>query len=211
MLRFNEPWRRCLRTVSRLQDFAKALSDPGFRHGDEVVASVATSAGPWKGVSVALGMISLVFGLLWAGALYQQDPVALTHRASVLLREPRGGEFGTMGLSRDGSIMVYEGPDEDGGSQLWVRRWDELGASPLPGTVQGISPSISPDGREVVFMVAGAVPRRLMIAPLGAGFPGLSLMRRWVIRTGLRTASSITRTRRPAASVVCQPKEVQRR
>ena len=167
---------RALETVpadrfTAVQDFAKALSDPGFRHGDEVVASVATSAGPWKGVSVALGIISLVFGLLWAGALYQPDPVALTHRASVLLREPRGGEFGTMGLSRDGSIMVYEGPDEDGGSQLWVRRWDELGASPLPGTQQGIAPSISPDGREVVFLVAGDIPRRIMIAALGGGAP----------------------------------------
>ena len=153
------------------QDFAKALSDPGFRHGDEAVPSVATSAGPWKGVSGALGIISLAFGLLWAGALYQPDPVAMTHRASVLLGEPRGGILGTMGLSRDGSIMVYEGLREEGGFQLWVRRWDELGASPLPGTVQGISPSISPDGREVVFMVAGAVPRRLMIAPLGGGVP----------------------------------------
>ena len=45
------------------QEFARALADAGFRHGEEVAASMAGGGGPWKEVSMALGALALVFGM----------------------------------------------------------------------------------------------------------------------------------------------------
>ena len=151
------------------QEFARALADPGFTHGD--VAGVGTAgagSGRWRLGTQVFAATTLVFALLSTWALTRPAPLAQTHRASVVLSEPLEG-FGTMALSPDGSVMVYEGPRDDGGNLLWVRRWDELASSPLAGTANGLVPSISPDGREVVFSVPSAIPRPLVIVPLSGG------------------------------------------
>jgi serine/threonine-protein kinase len=50
------------------QDFAKALADPGFRHGELVEAGVAAGVGPWKRLTIAGWSAAAVFalGLGWA-------------------------------------------------------------------------------------------------------------------------------------------------
>ena len=149
------------------QEFARALADPGFTHGD-IAGTGVSESGRWRLGTQVFAATTLVFALLSAWALTRPAPHARTHRASVVLSEPLDG-FGTMALSRDGSVMVYEGSREDGGSLLWVRRWDQLASSPLAGTANGVQPSISPDGREVVFVVGRPIPRPLVIVPLSGG------------------------------------------
>jgi len=57
------------------------------------------------------------------------------------------------------------GPGEDGGIQLWVRRWNDLQASPIRGTDGGVSPDVSPDGTEVAFHRGG----QIHVAPIAGG------------------------------------------
>ncbi|MCH7935194.1 MAG: serine/threonine protein kinase, partial [Gemmatimonadetes bacterium] len=44
------------------QEFAKALADPGFRHGETAGAGSAAGAGPWKKAALALTASTVLFG-----------------------------------------------------------------------------------------------------------------------------------------------------
>ena len=71
-------------------------------------------------------------------------------------------------LSPDGTRLVYVGESETGRSQLWVRRRDQLQATPLTG-IEGVltAPFFCPDGERVGF-VAGV---ELKLASLSGGQP----------------------------------------
>ena len=43
-----------------VQDFAKALADPGFRHGEEAAAGVALGRGQWTGLAAATTGLAVV-------------------------------------------------------------------------------------------------------------------------------------------------------
>ena len=63
--------------------------------------------------------------------------------------------------------LVYVGPGESGlGTQLWIRRWADLDATPIRGTEGAGFFTLSPDGREVAFASAGGP---LRVAPLAGG------------------------------------------
>jgi eukaryotic-like serine/threonine-protein kinase len=64
-------------------------------------------------------------------------------------------------LSRDGTIMVYLGPGDQGG-QLWLRHRDRLDATPLPGTAGAINPRFSPDGRQIAFSAGPTLELRVV-------------------------------------------------
>ena len=154
-------------------DFAKALSDPSFRHGETAGVSPAIHRRWQVGVFAAVAT-AVALALISTWALTRAPPPAPTFRLSIALPEPLVvGMHGTMNLSRDGSILVYEGASEEESHQLWVRRWSELNASPLPGTETGFHPSFSPDDREIAYVDFGGRARgmRLMITPLEGGVP----------------------------------------
>jgi Tol biopolymer transport system component len=65
---------------------------------------------------------------------------------------------------------VYSGPGE-GGSRLWLRRIDQLDATPIAGTEGASSPFFSPDGQRIGFIKAG---NQVRIASL-AGAPTVTL------------------------------------
>ena len=150
--------------------FADALADPSFRYGASP-AGVAADAAGWRRAVYGLAALSLVLALLSGWALTRSEPPRPTVHASIRLPEPLGGAWGTMALSPDGSLLVYEGPAEDGdaSTQLWLRRGSALNASPIPGTKNASSPSISPNGREVAFLQFGT--STLMVTSLDGGVP----------------------------------------
>jgi eukaryotic-like serine/threonine-protein kinase len=155
------------------RDFAKALADPSFRYGEAVDVSAGMHR-RWRVGAFAAGCIALALALAWVWGLTRPDPPAQTLRLSILLPQPVAGNLGTMALSRDGSILVYEGPSEEGSHQLWVRRWSESNASPLSGTATGVHPSFSPNGREIAYMDRGTPhshDNRLMLTSLEGGVP----------------------------------------
>jgi serine/threonine protein kinase/Tol biopolymer transport system component len=67
-------------------------------------------------------------------------------------------------LSPDGHVFVYVGQQERG-TELYLKKMDELRASPIPGTTGATSPFFSPDGRWVAFLS----PDGLRRVPLNGG------------------------------------------
>ena len=149
------------------QDFMRALGDEHFRYGEAVAGVAGAAAGPWNRLSIAMTALAAVSTLTLGWSLLRPEPSGPVTRVSVLMGEDQSfhPNFGVLDLSADGSLMVYRGRGDKGQPQLWVRRWDALEATPIRNTDGAFSATISPDGREVVFGVAGSI----RVVPLQGG------------------------------------------
>ena len=143
------------------QEFAKALADPGFRHGYGAVAGAAVGVGLWNRLSLAMTAVAALATLAFAWAVLRPEPPLSVERFIGPFgngQEPTFTGTGGFNLSPDGSLLVYRGFPEGGGGQLLlVRRWDDVEPSPIRGTEGGNRPAVSPDGQEVAFEVGGEV------------------------------------------------------
>jgi hypothetical protein len=146
-------------------DFASAIADSAFRHGESVGAR--SGGALWNRLSTSLAVAATILAVALGWMATRPEPVPSTTRVSVRLAVGQDLSGGTnFDLSADGTMMVYHGPGATGGSSaLWLRRWDELEATPIPNTEGAGPPAISPDGREVAFVLAGT----LRIVPLQGG------------------------------------------
>ena len=143
------------------QDFARALSDPGFRHGELAAAGAAGGGGPWKRLTV-IGWSVAALALGWS--FLRPEPLATPLAVERFVaplgdgQEPTATGNQAFSLSPDGSLLVYRGlPGGGGGQLLLVRRWNALEPSPIRGTEGGLEPVVSPDGQEVAFAQLGEV------------------------------------------------------
>ena len=65
------------------QEFAKALTDRGFQHGEEEVEAVAVAVlGPWNRLSVAMTATTVLFAGALGWALVRPTPCRIRSRAS---------------------------------------------------------------------------------------------------------------------------------
>ena len=150
------------------QDFAKALADPAFRHGDEAVATATATVGSWKRVAIATSALSVVLaaGLGWA--LMGDNAAPPLTRFTV--PPPDGLNLGGVccgpvtALSPDGEWLAFVGI---GGGPVYRRRLGQLEAEEVPGTEGASIPFFSPDGRWLGFH-SGA---RLLKVPMSGGPP----------------------------------------
>ena len=144
------------------QEFARALSDQGFRHGEGVAAGIAVGAGLWNRLTVGFASLAAVFALTTGWALLRPAPPAPVERFRLDLEVPASPT--NFAVLPDGSGVVYVGQ-----GQIMLRRWGALDPVQIPGTegarVRG-SVSVSPSGTEVVFVTAG---QQLKVAPLAGG------------------------------------------
>ena len=136
------------------QEFAGALADPGFRHGEAAGAEVAAGVGPWQRMSIGLGATTLVLAVALAWTILRAPAPNPVERFTM----PYDVGVSPPDLSPDGSAMVLRATNESGQSQLWVRRLADLTLSPISGTegranVPLSSAAFSPDGEEVAFVV----------------------------------------------------------
>ena len=156
------------------QEFARALGDAGFRHGEEALAGVAIGVGPWNRLTVVMTALFAVTALTLGWSLLRPVPPAPVERFESPFREGQA-PTGPFELTPDGSALVYVGPGESGeGTQLWIRNWAELDARPIPGT--GLATpttffALSPDGREVAVIdhPERTTPGPLRVVPLAGG------------------------------------------
>ena len=136
------------------QEFAKALVDPAFRHGEDEAAGVgAAHAGPWRTAAlVASGLTVLFAGLAIQARNRPEHPHPVERFAVPFLegQEPTAIGNGAFSLSPDGTMLVYR-HDPGTGQVLMVRRWDDLRATPIRETEGAGLPAVSPDGLEVAF------------------------------------------------------------
>ncbi|HET9726010.1 MAG TPA: protein kinase, partial [Gemmatimonadales bacterium] len=161
-------------------EFADALKDKSYASTVSFDAAPAARLGGKRGrpapLVVALGAALAVatVAALWGwlrpkpAAPLAQFSIAL--KANQLLQAPDQGGGGRIALSPDGHALVYRGP-ADGGTQLWIRRLDQLDATPIAGTLGATNPFFSPDGQRVGFIKEGNVVR---IASL-SGAPTVTL------------------------------------
>jgi serine/threonine-protein kinase len=128
------------------KEFARALADPGFRHG----RPEAPSPGRWTRTALAGWAAAAILALVWVGSLFTGSPP----ETSVLFARPlfMGPQFA---IAPDGSMIVY-GEGEGAGP---LHRWalEDTEAFPISGTDGAEEPAFSPDGRSIVFRVGGFI------------------------------------------------------
>jgi len=179
------------------QDFAQALADSAFRHGERA----PTVVGRWKRVAVVFGAFAAVFAFAFGWLLSQPETPVPTMRLSLHLPDAQGwwnpDWIPAFDISADGTAMVYVGPGEaEGSTALWIRPWDALEARRIPNTGGAMYPQISPDGQEVAFYVIpnfrilplqGGVTRNLSGDSLPSPFMRWGANGRWIYFQGRNT------------------------
>jgi serine/threonine-protein kinase len=160
------------------KDFAKALTDPGFRHGVE--ATTTATAGPWRRVAIASSAVALLAVAVAASVLLSRDStspsvvrftVPVGEDADLYLGGENDASWGRPGarsiaLSPDGELLAYAAWQalSAGGfqSRLYLRRLDLERADPVAGTEGASTPFFSPDGEWIAFF-AGRSLRRVRV------------------------------------------------
>ena len=148
---------------SEARDFAKALGDTAFRHGDVSKAGIDTGLRFGSVVTVALVMTGLA---AWGWLRSAGGPNALpVVRSAFLLPQDQLLEISgraPLAISSDGLRIVYVG-EQAGETQLYVRDLEQFGTRIIPGTDGGRQPFLSPDGESVGFF-AGGMLKKVSIA-----------------------------------------------
>jgi serine/threonine-protein kinase len=153
--------------------FTDALTNPQFTL---TVGTAARAAVPPVRRSAAVPILAATTVLATAAAFWfalrpVEQPVS---RFSLAL--PTNEALGATGgprvaLSPDGRRMVYVAA-ADGINRLMIREWDQLHATPLPGTEGATTPTFSPDGQRIAFLGTG--PFRLQVVATN-GAPPITL------------------------------------
>ena len=119
-----------------------------------------------------LGVGGLVLGALGMGALRREGAPARTVRVLLRFRpgqELRAQPYPSLAAAPDGSGFIYHGPGASSLTQLWIRRWDQLGAQRLAQSEpESCCTTFSPTGDTVAYL---SWPRRLLLLPLTGGVP----------------------------------------
>jgi eukaryotic-like serine/threonine-protein kinase len=164
-------------------EFADALKDKSYASAvslEAAAAPAAAQAGRKKrrvnvpmaalGAAAAAATIAALWGWLRPAPSLPLSQFSLALRPNQALVPPLGTGGARIALSPDGRALVYSGPG-DGGTRLWLRRFDQLDATPIAGTEGAASPFFSPDGQRIGFVKDGSQVR---IASL-AGAPTVTL------------------------------------
>jgi serine/threonine-protein kinase len=145
-------------------DFAAALGNTTFRHGEAPAAASVASAGPWKPTALAFAALSVVLVGVLANSGLGPPPSGPVERHPI--EPPAPLERVMVRLSRDGSRIGYRiirpdfplferlGPED---SQIWVRERGVLDLEAIPGTQGAAEFTFSPDGNSIAFIVGDTV------------------------------------------------------
>jgi serine/threonine protein kinase/Tol biopolymer transport system component len=116
---------------------------------------------PWAVAAFAF----LAAVVIWFASKSHTQPRPTVARFAIAM--PRFDEFGEISISPDGNEIVFDTLPMGGGtgSQFYLRKLDQLTATPIAGTEQSDYPSFSLDGKWLAFIGNG----RLMKVRLDSG------------------------------------------
>ena len=140
-------------TTGSVQEFAKALEDPGFRYGKLAGAAASEAAGRWSGLTIGFAATAVALGAVAGWALLRPEPPQPVTR-QVLSTERWAGLQAPLGrvaaLAPDGSSMVL--PIGSGaGSQLGLKMRGSTEITPIPGTEGVLEVVYSPDAQWIAY------------------------------------------------------------
>jgi serine/threonine-protein kinase len=146
-----------------VEDFARALANPTFRHGPAKTA--ATAAYSRRAVPVLAALVVVLAGLAVWGWVGTPAPAALapvTRLTAMLPQDhrvalPEWNVFPLV-LSADGRTLAYVGQSATG-TQLYVRSLDSYETRALDGTRGAAQPFFSPDGSWLAYFAASRLHR----------------------------------------------------
>ena len=150
------------------QDFARALADPGFRHGDTPGDVSVVSASPWNRVSMTLAASTVILlGALGWSVTREPAPAATVRQRLAPVWNGIERPIGTYtALAPDGSGMVFARLEDDGQDwQLWFKSTGSIEATALGGTERARNVIYAPDSERLAFVSGTDLNTR----PIGDG------------------------------------------
>ena len=163
--------------------FADALRDPHFSTTEAGAGAVAAAnATRWKSVALGAGAVAVILlaAALW-GWLRPRSAAPVPPELQLYVQGDSSFAVTnnccgpSLAISADGQRMVFIAQTGDS-TMLYRRDLDDANARPIPGTANGVTPFLSPDGRWVGFMRQGMLMKvdvtnggaPLTIGPVGA-------------------------------------------
>jgi serine/threonine protein kinase len=165
-----DPARRFASALEMERALGAALTQGFIQAADGVVAAptvtpVKPPAPPGlRPLAIAWAAAAVVLAAVLVGEWRMQHTSSRTDDLPMqfTIDLPRGEHlawFGNIVVSPDGSRVVFATVDTSGTSALWVRRFDSLTSTRLPGTEDASYPFWSPDGGQVAFFANGMLKR----------------------------------------------------
>ena len=136
-----------------VQEFVRALEDPGFRYGELAGAAASEAAGRWSGLTIGFAATAVALGAAVGWSLLRPDsPQPVTRIALTAPSEVTIGAWRGLAVSPGGRTVVFA---DDVTGQLYHRDLRGLDAVPIPGTENAWYPFFSPDGEWVGYFDQG--------------------------------------------------------
>jgi len=135
------------------------------------MAAAVPGSGRWRRIAMGMGAVAVaaLAVAVWALTRHEPRPTIRLAVAFPAGQQIRPASNLRLAISPDGSRIAYIGPDSSGGTQLWVRKVDELTARPLTGTSDAQAPFFSPDGRSIGYLTG--LPGDLRVVSVDGGVP----------------------------------------
>ena len=146
--------------------FAKALANPGFRHGEGADSgpgasgrrTVFRTAAVLAGILVVAVVVALLVRPPDPAPIAATIPLPPDARLSLNIRT-------FFDLSPDGGTVAYNATNAVGERQIYMRQLDDFEATVVPGSTDAISLRFSRDGQSLAYQIGARVRR----APVGGG------------------------------------------
>jgi serine/threonine-protein kinase len=136
---------------------APAATSPAVSPAKAEAGSRALAPVVWA--AAALVVAEAVAGLWWAKRpVTDRDAIPMQFTLDLPVGEHLA-MFANLTVSPDGGKVAFASIDTSGTSALWVRRFDSLSSTRLPGTEGATYPFWSPDGNQLAFYASGRLKR----------------------------------------------------
>ena len=158
---------------SNVAEFAAALADPGFKHGERAVGGVTVGVGRWKQLTMVFAALFILVSAITGWSLLRPSSIgSLPQRLSINVPADRPVALNCsacrfLAISPNGMDVVYVARDPENPApnsrRLELRSLIDRSVRYLPGTEAARQPFFSPDGRWVGFFAGPGEVKKLSL------------------------------------------------